>query len=95
MDVDRVDLVRLGEDNGPGERAGENDVVEPVAFERGEELGVAKAGNVPVGVEDDDACGDGAGEAAAPDLVHAGDAAEAEPAQLIFFRPRSLPRRHC
>ena len=72
VDVEGVDVGNRARDDAPGHRAVHDPVVQAGAGVGGEELGVAQAGNGPVGVEDDGSRRDGTGKTAAPDLVDTG-----------------------
>ena len=76
MDVDVVDFTGWRRRHRPGERLAGNHAVEPLALGRRDHLGVADAGDVAVGIEDDRRGDDRAGQAAAPHFVAPGDAIE-------------------
>ena len=94
MNVDRVDLPGIGAGHAPGNGGPRDLVVEPRALERGHGLGITDARDVALGIEHHGSGHDGAGEAAPPDLVDAGDQVEAQPTDRILERPESADSDH-
>ena len=65
-----------------------------LALERRDGLRIADAGDVALGIEDHRGRDDGAGEASAADLVHAGDAVEPQPPDRVLERSEGADLDH-
>ena len=95
MDVDPIDVGRLGRGDCPGPRA-DDSLVQALATRRREELGIPEAGNGPIRLEDDGGRRDRTGEASAPDLVDARDPRVSTAPQRVLKRaPGARAPRGC
>ena len=72
-DVEEVDFLDAGEDDGDAERLGEDDFAERFARGRQEHLRIVEPLGQIIGIENDGGHADRPGKRAAPDLIDAGD----------------------
>ena len=94
MDVDACRSRRGCGRDAPGDRARGDLLVEPLALERGHGLRVADARDVAVGIEHDGRRDDRPGQAAAADLVHAGDVDEPHAPERVLQRAERADLDH-
>ena len=94
MNIDRVDLGRIRGGHCPARRPARDLLIQPRAFERGHGFRVADSGNVSLWIEHDGGRDDGTREAAAANLVDAGDQVEPQPPDRVFERPESADFDH-
>ena len=88
MDVDAIDFVGLDDRHAPRHRRADDLVEQALAIGCRQDFRVGDAGDVVIGLEDDGAGHDGAGQAAAPDFVDAGHVHVAQAPDLVLDRPR-------
>ena len=78
----------------PAERLAGDDVVEPLALRRRNQLRIADAGDVAIRIEHDRGRDDGAGQTAAPHFVAAGYAIEPPTPHGVFEGPHRMHSNH-
>jgi len=71
VNVDPIDLLRIGAGDGPRHRVRQNPIVEPLALRRGHDLRIADSRNVPPRIEHDRRRDDRPRQAAPAHFVHA------------------------
>jgi hypothetical protein len=86
VNVDRVDLRRLRAGHGPRDGVFQDAILQPLALQRRNELRIAHARDVPLGMEYDSRGDHRAGETAAPHFIHTTDVNEPHTAQPILQR---------
>ena len=86
MDVDAIDLVRIGGRHTPRNRRSRNPLVEPHPLQRGHCFRIADTRNIPRGVQHDSGRDDRPREAATADFVDASDIDEAHAPDGVLER---------
>jgi hypothetical protein len=94
MDVDGVDLFRIGPGDRPGQCLAGDQTVQTFALGGGDRLRIGKPGNVALRIEDHGTGDDGTGETAPANLIAARDAIEPPTPDGVLEGPHRANTNH-